>query len=68
MSEYNIDNIEMDNYKLRDKQKPLVIDNSVENIQRDDNMCIENPFEFTSNIHEFQDNNKRVDFMGEYLL
>jgi len=67
MSESKIDNIKMDNNKLRDKQKTLKIDNSVENIQRDD-MSIENPLDFTSNIHELQDINKRVDVMGKYYL
>jgi len=65
MSESEIDSIEMDNYKLRDNQKTLKTDNSVENIQRND-ICIENPNEFISKIYEFQNNNKRVDLMGEY--
>jgi len=50
----------MDNYKLRNKEKTLEIDKSVENIQRDD-MCIEYP----SNIHTFQDTNKSIDLIGE---
>ncbi|XP_029345813.1 coiled-coil domain-containing protein 40-like [Acyrthosiphon pisum] len=55
MSNSEIDNFEMDNNKLRDKQKTLEIDKRVENIQRDD-MCSGNPVEFTSNMHELQDN------------
>lgn len=58
-----IDNIKMDNCKLKGKQKTLEIGNSVENIQRDD-ICTENPVEFTSNMHELQDN-KSIDLMGE---
>jgi len=55
---------EIDNkiYKLRDKQKTLKIDNSVENIQRDD-MYSGNPVEFTSNMHELQDN--KSDLVGK---
>lgn len=63
MSESEIDNIEMDTYKLRDKQKTLEIDNSVENIQKDD-ICTGNPVEFKSNMYKFQDN-KSIDLMGE---
>lgn len=54
----------MDNYKLRNKQKTLEIDKSVENIQRDD-ISIENPVEYTSNINTFLDNNKSNDLIGE---
>jgi len=63
MSDSELDNIEMDNYKLRDKQKKLEIDKSVENIQRDD-ISTGNPVEFTSDMHELQDI-KSIDIMGE---
>jgi len=53
---------EIDNYKLRDKQNTLEIDNSVENIQRDD-MCTGNLVKLTSNMHELQDN--KSDLMGK---
>jgi len=53
---------EIDNYKLRDKQNTLEIDNSVENIQRDD-MCTGNLVELKSNMHELQDN--KSDLMGK---
>jgi len=53
---------EIDNYKLRDKQNTLEIDNSVENIQRDD-MWTGNHVELTSNMHELQDN--KSDLMGK---
>jgi len=64
MSESEMDNIETENHKLRDKQKTLENYNDVEDIHRD-NMCIENPAEFTSNLYESQDNNKSFDLMGE---
>jgi len=63
MSESETDNIEVDTYKLRNKQKTLDIDNSVENVQKD-NICTGNPVEFKSNMHKLQDN-KSIDLMGE---
>ncbi|XP_022161075.1 kinetochore protein SLK19-like [Myzus persicae] len=57
----------MDNYKLRNKQKTLEIDKSVENIQRDD-ISIENPVEYTSNINTFLDNNKSNDLIAKEQL
>ena len=53
----------MENHKLKDKQKTLNIDNNVKNIQKDE-ICIENPVELKSNLHELQDN-RSIDLMGE---
>ncbi|XP_025204479.1 coiled-coil domain-containing protein 40-like [Melanaphis sacchari] len=61
-----MDNIETENHKLRDKQNTLEIDNDVENIHRDD-LCIENPVGFISNLHESQDNNRSFDLKEEKL-
>ncbi|XP_026805557.1 uncharacterized protein LOC113548720 [Rhopalosiphum maidis] len=67
MSKSEMDNIETENYKLRDKQKTLENDNDIEDIHRD-NICIENPTEFTSNLYESQDNNKSYDLMAKEQL
>jgi len=64
MSESEMDNIETENHRSRDKQRILEIDNEVENIHKDD-LCNENLVEFTSNLHESQDNNKSLNIVGE---
>lgn len=67
MSESEMDNIETENHKSRDKQRTLENDNEVENIHKDDK-CNENLVEFTSNLHESQDNNESLNLVGELKL
>ncbi|KAE9542832.1 hypothetical protein AGLY_002743 [Aphis glycines] len=64
MFEGEMDNIETENHKSRDKQRTLENDNEVENIHKDD-MCNKNLIEFTSNLHESQDNNESLNLVEQ---